>query len=63
MKLKKKCQSAVLSFLERRYPGIRDIVNLLGKYFVKLKQMTWWYLVNVLELLDKVHLLITSTKI
>ena len=35
MKLKKKCQSAVLSFLERRYPGIRDIVNLLGKYFIK----------------------------
>ena len=30
MKLKKKFQSGVLSFLERRYPGIRDIVNLLG---------------------------------
>ena len=40
MKLKKKCQSAVLKFLERRYPGIRDIVKLLGKYFVKLKQFT-----------------------
>ena len=40
MKLKKKCQSAVLSFLERRYPGIRDIVKLLGKNLEKLKQFT-----------------------
>ena len=32
MKLKKRIQNATLSFLERKYPGIRDIVNLLGKF-------------------------------
>ena len=30
MKIRKKCQNAVISFLERRYPGVREVVDLLG---------------------------------
>jgi len=31
MKLKRKCQNAIIVCLERRYPGVRDVVNLLDK--------------------------------
>ena len=29
MKLKKKCQDSMIGWLEKKYPGVRDIVNLL----------------------------------
>ena len=31
MNLKKKFQNGIISFLEKRYPGVRAVVDLLGK--------------------------------